>query len=494
MPDGDIVHSKLPRIYQKLYRWLCEGKANTTECGRVAMEALKRDLMKKGDLPVMLAKRMGESLERAINDASENSSVDWAALSTEFDNLAGRVYGVRFIDHSRNKENTVGLTVDDQEFGYRVQREFPSVVADLIDLAVAIHASDRLVVQHLRRDQSRIRVVLPVRHPELLNTNSFQAKLENLLGWATGSRWAFDFQKRSASGRIVERQLVFPNDPEECEVALWSGGLDALAGLYTQLQINHTAASFMLFGTGSNDNVYARQEQVFKVLCVYENGIGAINLPYRASAVGLDHSRSVHPLTLLLVSHVVSELLGEEFRVRNPFLFWTKAQMCKALAEDGRSDLPPLTMSCDSPHRKQPIQCGYCSSCILRKQALAASKIEDRTRYVVPHGNRPAKDPSLHLRNMLVQVCTFHRLLDVSDKWEALTREFLELDNIVDRCAVAENLPPAEMQSHLIKLYQTYVAEWDTVESRIAAEILDQDSNQQASSELSLQKVEGLLP
>lgn len=93
MPDGDIVHSKLPRIYQKLYRWLCQGKANTTECGRVAMEALKLDLRRKGDLAISLAKRMGESLERAINDASENSPVDWAALSTEFDTLAGRVYG-----------------------------------------------------------------------------------------------------------------------------------------------------------------------------------------------------------------------------------------------------------------------------------------------------------------------------------------------------------------------------------------------------------------
>ena len=43
-----------------------------------------------------------------------------------------------------------------------------------------------------------------------------------------------------------------------------------------------------------------------KVLYLYENGIGAINLPYRESAVGLDHSRSVHPLTLLMVSEVVS--------------------------------------------------------------------------------------------------------------------------------------------------------------------------------------------
>ncbi|MDY7020885.1 MAG: 7-cyano-7-deazaguanine synthase, partial [Cyanobacteriota bacterium] len=210
-----------------------------------------------------------------------------------------------------------------------------------------------------------------------------------------------------------------------------------------------------------------------RTLSVYENGMGAINLPYRASAVGLDHSHSVHPLTLLKVSDVVSELLGEEFRVHNPFLFWTKAQMCRALAENQENDLAAITQSCDRRHRKpqQPIQCGYCSSCILRKQALAAAKIEDKTRYIIPHGDPPAKDPTQHLRQMLEQVNTFRKLLSPSDQidlqWEALTREFPVLDDIVDRSAGIENLSPVDMQSRLIELYQTYINEWDIAESQI---------------------------
>jgi hypothetical protein len=96
---------------------------------------------------------------------------------------------------------------------------------------------------------------------------------------------------------------------------------------------------------------------------------------------------------------------------------------------------------------------------------------------------------------MFAQVFTFRRLLGDSHnpnfKWEALTREFLRLDDIVDRSAAAENLLPAEMQSRLLKLYRTYVAEWDTVESRIAAEFLAQDSDQQVSERLSLYQVEG---
>lgn len=206
---------------------------------------------------------------------------------------------------------------------------------------------------------------------------------------------------------------------------------------------------------------------------MYENGIGAINLPYRASAVGLDHSRSVHPLTLLMVSDIVSELLGKDFRVKNPFLFWTKAQMCKAMAEDGRNDLPPLTESCDSPHRKpnQPSQCGYCSSCLLRRQSLAAVGIEDKTKYIVFEEKQSNKERSLHFHNMLVQVRTFIRLLAVSDEpsyqWEALTHEFPVLDDIVDQISTTENLSPANLQGQLLQLYQTYVAEWEAVEALV---------------------------
>jgi Queuosine biosynthesis protein QueC len=462
---------------------------------------------------------------------------DYNNYTLHFEPVLNSNGSVRFIDRSQSKEVNVGINVDDEAFGYRVQAEFPAIVADLIDLAAAIHASDRLAPQNLSGKPRRLEVVLPVRHPELLSAEPFRTKLEHLLEWATGSKWVFDFQTRVAPERFVKQQLVLQIVPQGCEVALWSGGLDALAGLYTRLRM-YPEKPFVLFGTGSSNSVYARQGEVAKkvesifpgrchllrvpirfhdsseqqknklsrargvvftllgtacaylmgrrVLCVYENGIGAINLPYRASAVGLDHSRSVHPLTLLMVGDVVSELLGEEFQVHNPFLFWTKAQMCKALAEDGRNDLPPLTMSCDSPHRQQPIQCGYCSSCLLRRQALAATDIKDGTRYVVLHGSRLPKEPSLHLRHMLAQVTTLRYLLSASNEpslqWEALTKEFPELDDIVDRGAVAENLLPADMQTRLIQLYRSYVSEWDAVESQIAVGLLNQDGKQQASN------------
>lgn len=65
----------------------------------------------------------------------------------------------------------------------------------------------------------------------------------------------------------------------------------------------------------------------------------------------------------------------------------------------------------------------------------------------------------------------------------ALTRRFPELDDIVDRTATAENLLPTDMQKQLIRLYQTYVAEWDAVEPRISVDLLNQLSDQQPSDD-----------
>ena len=375
--------------------------------------------------------------------------------SLDFQPVLNSNGSVQFFDHSQNKKLTIGINVNDIEFKYRVKAEFPPIVADLIDIAVAIYTSDRLAPQSLTEKQRRFHVMLPVRHPELLNAESFLTKLDDLLKWTTDSEWVFDFQKRIAPERLVEHQSL-PLAPQGCEVTLWSGGLDALAGLYTRL-LMYPEKRFILFGTGSNNSVYARQKRVYeeiqsifpgrchlfrlpirfddsseqpknklsrargvvftllgsacaylmgeKVLCLYENGIGAINLPYRESAVGLDHSRSVHPLTLLMVSDLVSELLGEKFQVKNPSL------------------------------------------CFL---------------------------------NMQAQVRTLDSLFAVSNEpWITLTKKFPVLDDIVDRTAMAENLLPADMRSRLIQLYQNYVSEWNAVESQIANGLL---SDQKASS------------
>lgn len=149
------------------------------------------------------------------------------------------------LDHNSGKCSSVDINIFDQDFQYRIKQDFPSIIADLIDIAVAVHASDRLSEQKLDQSQTYINVILPVRNLTQM-TNEFREKLEDLLEWATGSRWSFTFQKRILGERNTELQHVVATIPEDCEVALWSGGLDALAGLCTRLQLNPSKSFYYL--------------------------------------------------------------------------------------------------------------------------------------------------------------------------------------------------------------------------------------------------------
>ncbi|BAY44309.1 hypothetical protein SAMD00079811_19050 [Scytonema sp. HK-05] len=87
MPDGDIFHG-LSGLYQKPYRILCEGKLERNECAWMTMQPFLKDLKKKGDAAILIAKAMGELLARGIKDSDKNQSIDWADLSKKLDRLA----------------------------------------------------------------------------------------------------------------------------------------------------------------------------------------------------------------------------------------------------------------------------------------------------------------------------------------------------------------------------------------------------------------------
>jgi hypothetical protein len=294
-------------------------------------------------------------------------------------------------------------------FGVRFTRATNSQSARLCTGLDTI--ADRLSFRNTDRTCS-IHVCLPVRHPELWGSTKTIDYLDDLLYWYTQDHWSFEFRSRSLYGRFAEREATLPFSFREAppEVALWSGGLDSLAGLYSQLSSSATAR-YVLFGTGMNTQMHHKQEMyahliadqfpgrvtliqvpyrlestkemqkhtlqrsrgfVFLLLgtvcalledqhtlSIYENGIGAINLPFSEAEVGLDHSLSVHPISLLRMEAFISHLLNTTFLFQNPFLFKTKAQMCQALV--GSPHYPELidsTFTCDRPHREQPGQCG----------------------------------------------------------------------------------------------------------------------------------------
>ncbi|GHO88251.1 hypothetical protein KSZ_62570 [Dictyobacter formicarum] len=212
-------------------------------------------------------------------------------------------------------------------------------------------------------------------------------------------------------------------------------------------------------------------------LSIYENGVGAINLPYSDAEVGLDHSRAVHPLSLLLMGKFISSVIGAPFTFHNPFLFATKAQLCESLAlSPGGRDLVSVSFTCDGPHREMPLQCGYCSSCLLRRQALAVLGVDDPTSYISTRPQRPIH-PSYrdYLRAMHLQVVYLRECLTTADPWTSLSQQhpflYHSLRKIVDGIREENKLV---MQEELLRLYTQYCDEWELVHSLVGQELLEE--------------------
>ncbi len=443
-----------------------------------------------------------------------------------FNDITDELSPVKMIVCKQQAEHEFRVTVDESQLIMLRTCVMPEIVADLIDLALAVHVTDRLSVPK-KTQRIKISVTLPVRHPEILGNSHILEQLEETLFWYTGDLWSFQFAQRTVRGRISEdppyRAFGFHEKAMPTEIALWSGGLDSLAGLYCRL-LSSPDTNYTLLGMGSSTIIENTQRSVFRKLVleervlhrlrlvqvrirldygkrlhknsshrargfvflligaacailekqsslnVYENGIGAINLPFPAN-VGRDHTKAVHPKSLVRMSKLVSEVIGKPFEFENPFLFTTKAQMCMPLARN--PNLAFETISCDRLHRTKPMQCGYCSSCLLRRQSLAAAGIEDKTHYLIPHGRRFENSHLTYLHYMLKQVEVMDCKLSASNPWHNLTSEYIELPDMVD-WMIDTGEEEKKLEEKMLSLYRTYVLEWRDVKSCIKQELMSE--------------------
>ena len=114
-------------------------------------------------------------------------------------------------------------------------------------------------------------------------------------------------------------------------------------------------------------------------LYLYENGIGAMNLPYDRSQIGTDNARTAHPRVLREVGELLSLVTDRPFSVQNRCIYKTKAEMLQHPAITRVGEAIRLTFSCDGfPVRtKARAQCGFCTSCLLRRYSLEVAGLAD---------------------------------------------------------------------------------------------------------------------
>ncbi len=415
-----------------------------------------------------------------------------------------------------NGEDLQGAFLDDMALAERLGRPLPPRVADLVELAAAVHVVDR---SSKRPPASRagdswsrqLHVRIGVRETTQWGDQGRIEELEGFLRRLTDDTWRFEFVERVAPARPTECISFLLETPTHADVvALYSGGLDSIAGLLidldgdvqpllvsavtntrlaksqtetlrllkqgcsfevqrvpVELHLKHASARESTqrargFGFLALAAAAAALAQLVEVH-VYENGIGAINLPYTAAQAGTRATKAMHPETLRRASSLFSRLLDCEIRITDPCILLTKAEMCQRLPA-GSHDAVLCSGSCDTAfsHRATAIDsCGTCTSCILRRQALHAAglgELDEAEKYRMnAFSATAASGDSYILSAMLSQVAHLSTALGQVDPWLGLVREFPDL------AVLSDSRPGRAASSELLSLFRRYVAEWSSV-------------------------------
>ncbi|MEV0732660.1 7-cyano-7-deazaguanine synthase [Polymorphospora sp. NPDC050346] len=329
------------------------------------------------------------------------------------------------------------------------------------------------------------------------------------LNWLTDDEWDVEFASRDREdGPLYDGQhALFETIPQNATPALFSGGLDSCCGLaidsaqenvapisiYTNSRMrraqNDVLAALKASSSHSIDPLtyriqlaggrkYGKRESSQRtrgflflsvgiatswaidsnVLRVYENGVGALNIPYLKSQFGSQATRSMHPLTLLQMSEIASKVASGGFTIQAPYLGTTKGDLIGMVPQSADPALA-ASISCDSGFSaRSSYECGSCTSCLLRRQSLQSAGrgyLDDSSRY---RRQTKSKDPGLSA--MLWQVSLLEQCLAQAHPWRALVSQFpslLKASHILD-------------PNDLVRLYDRYVQEW-----RVAGDALGVD-------------------
>jgi 7-cyano-7-deazaguanine synthase in queuosine biosynthesis len=107
---------------------------------------------------------------------------------------------------------------------------------------------------------------------------------------------------------------------------------------------------------------------------IHENGVTSINLYRRQDLANARASRTTHPLTAALMGHLLTLVAGRDFAVRLPFGDWTKCEVVQRIAASRAPDLVASAVSCSKAFRHEAAtHCGTCLQCVDRRLAIFAA-------------------------------------------------------------------------------------------------------------------------
>lgn len=411
------------------------------------------------------------------------------------------------------------VALDDRPLAQAAGRPVTPVLADLLEVVEAVHVVDR---SQRRCSANRagvgwsrsIRLRIGVRDPEQWNSPAVQASVVALLQWLTDDTWDVTFVPRKGPKRASELiRFLFEGPADRDVVALHSGGLDSLAGishdigtgtsaLLLSVQTNSRVKKFQrdtrtsmerispgstsalglplhLSGRVSSESSHRTRGFGFLVMGaalasltqidrvrVYENGPGAINLPYSRAQVGAHSTRSMHPHTLRAVEALVSLLTDRPLVISNPNLFRTKSEMCESMPAGLHQSILQAP-SCDvvgATRTPKALSCGYCTSCVLRRQALWAAGLggldsSEMYRFDIFGPPSMQHGHMYNVRAMLGQASRIKATTSTLNPWNSLCGEFCDLEHASAALSTEAGSTDA-VRNDLVSMYSRYAKEW----------------------------------
>jgi len=398
------------------------------------------------------------------------------------------------------------------QLSLRLARNIPSILLDLLEVATYVYCADQAVSKGGKAGRQdgkdwyrRLEFDIQVRNVELWNSKSLTKALSELLGFLSDDAFHFKFRKLKHE-LPLETYMEFEKDQpwfDADSVLMFSGGLDSLVGAIDEvvnqqrsvILASHRPVAIIsrrqtdlvqALSASSNRGqllhvpVWANKDggltrdsnqrlrsflyasigaalakwHKLNLIKFYENGVTSIHLPFSEQLVGTRASRTTHPRTIRLMSEFFSALFESDFRVENPFIWKTKADIVRLIKNGGFDRLINLSNSCTRTRiaDKQNSHCGVCSQCIDRRLAVeheglgeADPESQYRTRLFVD------ELPKGEARTAVESV--IRSALDLEDMDELeFTRRYPESVRVLREF----ELPSSETALRVLELYRRY--------------------------------------
>lgn len=362
----------------------------------------------------------------------------------------------------------------------------PSQFVDLIFIAAYVLTADSTVRRgdvrsaHLNRDFQRdLHFSIAVNDPHLWSQPKVRALLERALGFLTDDTYSFEFcqAKTSLLGQMSFNIEGDSTWREVDDIALFSGGLDSLAGAIEAL-FGNPRKRLLLVSHRSADKVFKVQLDLVSELrrradpgqvghlvvhvvkkeewmrrertqrsrsflfvalagavahlldrdrvLLYENGVVAMNLPISMQLLGANATRTAHPRALREFAELFSVISPKKIAVENPFALMTRPEVLQRITAHSMGSLIGKSVSCALVHNMETARphCGTCSQCVDRQFGVRAGNVlqhdpQDRYRMQFVDGDRTEEIDRLLLIDYMNTASQGERF---RDRWEFLNR------------------------------------------------------------------------